>query len=202
MAGAEDVVVRQVKQELRCKLCKHPGRAEIDHLLLQRSQRTMLADGTRVTGDYVVARLREMGVENPTHENLTTHWKRHCEVVDRNSEEEITAAVEGVLASMSPEQIGELSSGDALRVLRTQAFVELQARLKRTGKSGLSPDQLLRILEMEQKQKQSEDQARFLGVLGAGLKLAIDKRETPQLPTPAHPTLEAEVIREEEVVEA
>jgi len=205
MAGIDDLAVRQVKVELKCKLCKHPLRHEIDRLLLQRSQRHVLADGTRVTGHYCVARFREMGVENPTHENLTTHWKRHCEVVDRNSEEEIKEAAMGRFLDLTEEELREMSGLERLEELQIQGYLEMQARAKVTGKLGLSTDQILRIEELRSRQRQSDAQTRLLGALGGGLAAAIEaavKRPELPAPAPAHPDLDAVVVREEEVVEA
>jgi len=202
-ANVEMLAVRQVKSEQRCKLCKSPHRAEIDQLLLQRSNRVVLPDGTAVNGDFVKARALELGVENPTHENLTSHWKNHCQVVDRNDEEEIAEAVKSVLGDITPEQLQEMTAADRLELLEQQGFLELQARLLRTGKTGITIDQLIRINELKQRQKSNEDQRRFLGALGAGLTAAIGRAiAPPELPAPAHPDLDAEVVREQEVLEA
>ena len=201
MAG--DLAVRQIKTEFRCKLCKSPHRGEIDELLLQRSNRVQLPDGTRVTGDYVKAKLVELGVENPTHENLTSHWKNHCQVVDAAEEAEITAQVESLLATITLDELKSMSTADRLDLLEQQGYLELQARLRKTGKTGLTTDQLLRIAELKQRQKSNEDQRRFLGALGVGIGLAMEKAfQAPQLPAPAHPVLEAEVIESDEGVAA
>lgn len=198
-ANISSLVVRQVKSEQRCKLCKTPHRAEIDQLLLLRSNRAVLDDGTPVNANYVRAKALELGVENPTHENFTSHWKNHCQVVDRNDEEEIAAAVESVLGELTPDELRELTAADRLELLEIQGMLELQARLKRTGKTGITIDQLIRINELKQRQKSNEDQRRFLGALGAGLTAAIGGALRKELP-PAHPDLEAEVVIEPEGV--
>jgi hypothetical protein len=197
-----DVVVRAIRQEQRCKLCKTPHRDEIDRLLLLRSQRASLDDGTPVNGEYVRARIAELGVENPTAENLTTHWKRHCEVVSAAEEKEIEMAVESLLATVTLDELKGMTTAERLDLLEMQGYLELQARLKRTGKTGLTTDQLLRIAELKQRQKQNEDQRRFLGALGAGIVGAIGAAVKPQLPAPAHPDLDSEVIHETEGVVA
>lgn len=195
--AAKTLAVRAVKTEHRCKLCKNPHRGEIDALLLQRSQRVILPDGTPVNGDFVKARLVEFGVENPTHENLTLHWKNHCETVDAEEEAEIEAVVDSVLANVTVDELRAMTTADRLDLLELQGYVEIQARLRKTGKTGLTTDQLLRIAELKQRQKANEDQRRFLGALGAGLQMAIEKAHEPKALPAAHPDLEAEVVREE-----
>lgn len=188
--------VREVKQAPGCKLCKTPRRVEVDLLLLMRSKRAVLEDGTRVTEEYVKARLVEMGVENPTKENLTGHWKNHCEVVDAAEEQAIEDAVDSAMAALTPEQIAEMSSMERIDVLEQQVFLEIQAKLKRTGTTGMTVDQLLRIVELKQKQRQNEDQRKFLGALGAGIAGALQQAKAPAALPPAHPVLEAEVVEE------
>lgn len=192
MAELHDVAVRQIKNEPKCKICKSPHRDEIDGLLLERSFRVTRDDGTVVNGDFVRRRLVELGVQNPTHENLTSHWKNHCQVVSKDSEEEIADLVEGVLASVSIEELQEMTTSERLDLLELQGYAELQARIKTTGKSGLSTDQLLRIAEIKQRQKQNEDQRKFFTALGAGVAAALGRgAEQRALPVPDGEVIDA-----------
>jgi hypothetical protein len=194
-----ELAVREVKTEQRCKLCKHPKRSELDLLLLQRSQRATI-DGQAINGDFVKAKFIELGVENPTHENLTSHWKNHCEVVSAEEEQAIDDAVESLLANVSIEELGRMTTAERLDLLEQQGYLELQARIKRTGKSGLTIDQLVRIAELKQRQKSNEEANRLMNALGAGVVAALQRPTEPRaLPAPAHPVLEAEVVREEVV---
>jgi hypothetical protein len=72
--------------------------------------------------------------------------------------------------------------------------VELQARLLKTGKTGITIDQLIRINELKQRQKSNEDQRRFLGAMGAGIVGALQGLRPPAELPPAHPTLDAVII--------
>lgn len=73
--------VNPVKSETRCKVCASEHRAEIDALLEKRAAHDKGEDGKVVTQSVVLARMAELGIDNPTKENITVHWAKHCEVV-------------------------------------------------------------------------------------------------------------------------
>ena len=196
-----EVAVRATKQEGRCKLCKNPNRPEIDEWLLRRSFRHQLPDGTSVNFEYVVARLIELGVENPTRENVTTHWQKHCEVVSRTEQDAIDDAVKSLFENLTDEQIATMSSADLLDLLQRQGLLEIRAKVLTTGKSGISTDQIIRIEELKARTRQAEGQRRFLEAVGGGIQKALEGAFRKELP-PAHPDLEAEVVHETEGVEA
>ena len=130
----------------RCKLCKHPKRDEIDAWLEKRSNGEVV-DGNRVNLEYALARLAELGVENPTEDNVKNHWKKHCEKVaddalaeqaQREAEveaelkNEALAVMERILGkdwrekglTPTPEQIGELHRARAVRRDRSPHAME------------------------------------------------------------------------------
>lgn len=201
VAQLSEVAVRAVKQEGRCKLCKNPNRPEIDEWLLRRSFRHQMPDGQTVNFEFVVARLIELGVENPTRENLTSHWKNHCEVVTRTEQEAIDEAVKSLFEHYTPEQLASMSSAQLIELIQKQGILEIQAKVLTTGKSGITIDHVIRIEELKNRAKATEDQRKFLDALGGGIAGALAAGFKKELP-PAHPDLEAEVVRELEEVEA
>lgn len=201
-AQLSEVAVRAKKHEGRCKLCKNPNRPEIDDWLLRRSFRHQMPDGTPVNFEFVVARFIELGVENPTRENVTSHWKNHCEVVSRTEQDAIDEAVKSLFEQLSEEDILKLSSAQLLDLLQKQIVLEVQAKVKTTGRSGASIDHLIRIEELKTRQKQAEGQKKFLELLGGGIQGALQSAFQPKELPPAHPDLDAEVVHETEGVEA
>lgn len=79
--------VKPLKTQPRCKICMHDRRAEIDEVLHLRATHGKLPDGKVAMLTPVLEHLAgEYGVENPTKENIDTHWKKHCEVVETQEE--------------------------------------------------------------------------------------------------------------------
>jgi len=75
--------VKAARMEPRCKICSHDRRPEIDLILELRSVHGKLPNGKVATLTPVLQILgSEFGIENPTKENIDTHWKKHCEVVE------------------------------------------------------------------------------------------------------------------------
>src|SRR5207249_3912966 len=85
----------------KCKLCRHDRREQIDQLLLARSLREKdPATGAAINLQYVLDALSGLGVENPTEENIKTHFRKHVEVVDAAAADEMDAAVEELYAEL------------------------------------------------------------------------------------------------------
>lgn len=181
------------KTELKCKLCSHADRGWIDDLLLKRSQRGKDADGVSVNLPYVLEKLAELGVANPTEDNVKGHWKNHCEVIS----EEVAAEQETRRKEIVKRADGEPVDVDAvLDKIITLGESDLDTRVELTGSSGVTVDQMLKAAQVKSQRRTDEATRQLLGVSAAAIAGAFSG---PALPPPA-PELEAEVIEEAELV--
>jgi hypothetical protein len=77
-----------------CKICKSPYRNQIDELLLRRSFREKDEKGLRITAALISKRAADMGIENLKEVNMTSHWKKHCRIVQSGGGEIATSTSE------------------------------------------------------------------------------------------------------------
>jgi hypothetical protein len=164
-------VIRQVKTERRCKLCQSTHRSEIDQLLLLRSQSGKLDDGTRVNGEYVITRCAELGIQNPTKENITGHWKNHCEVIDDEAAKAIDQAVDATLAKLQPGAVVDADA--ALDRIIAVGVAEIEERVAQGQRSGIGVDQVLKAIDSKTRRGASEAQSELLRELGGGIAAAF-----------------------------
>lgn len=98
--------VRAARTEPKCKICQSDSRPEIDLILELRATKGKLPNGKMATLTPVCQYLRsEFGIENPTKENIDTHWKKHCEVVETVDEVEADARLisEAIAYEIGPD---------------------------------------------------------------------------------------------------
>jgi hypothetical protein len=177
------VAVRQIKSEKRCKICASTDRTEIDRLLELRSIGEKI-DGARVTGDYVLARMGELGLRNPTLDNLKAHWKNHCEVVS----DEFASQLEGA-ANAALEAIDKGATVDAdasLDRILAIGMAEVEEKARNGQKVGISIDHILKAIDSKTRRGHTEAQSELLRSLGGGIesvfKKALGGGEQKQLP--------------------
>lgn len=155
-------------QEPKCKICGSADRDEIDALLLLRSDRAKDSAGVAVTTEYVVRRCVALGVVNPNKANLTTHWKRHCDVVDDEERGAHEESVEDIFAELLSGKADEIDVDRALKAMLKQGFSDFVARVK-AGKAAISVDQMVKIADALERRKQSDAQRELLGALTEGI---------------------------------
>lgn len=169
------MAVIALKTEGRCKLCQHPQRTDIDALLEKRSQRAKDDNGVLINGDYVKTQLAAWGVENPTTENITVHWRKHCQRVAGAAGEMVDAeqakALEELLAILDSDRYPETTEGK-LQQLFDLGMAEVVLRVRRGDRSGITLDQLRWISAELGRRKGAEAQQDLLAALGAGLAQA------------------------------
>ena len=68
--------------QTQCKICRSEGRVQIDALLLARAMKERDEWGKRVTMTTIHRLMEELGIPNPTRDNVETHLEKHCELVD------------------------------------------------------------------------------------------------------------------------
>lgn len=166
------MAVRQIRDEKRCKICASPDRSEIDSLLELRSKGGKL-DDVRVNGDYVLKRMGELGIRNPTVDNIKLHWKNHCEMVDDALGEQLDGAAERALAAL---EAGETVNPDAVlqRVLALGA-AELEEKARNGQKTGIGIDHILKAVDSMTRRSTSQSQNELLRELGGGISLVFKK---------------------------
>lgn len=182
-----------------CKLCRHPKRDEIDAWLEKRSNKDQVA-GQNVNLDYVLARFREIGVDNPTPDNVKNHWKKHCQKIaddvaaeqeqkEAEAEEELRSAALTIATRIlgegwkeagltpTPEQIGELH--------RALYAYELELRITKGLPLGITHDHVLKSIAETTKRKGEESQTELLRTLGRGIEgafQALGVKQAAELP--------------------
>lgn len=189
--------VLALKTELKCKLCRHDRREEIDAILEKRSLGAADESGRRYNLDYVLELLRGLGVENPTKENITGHWKRHCEVVTeqeaqkRQVDEAVEAAqtderVRALVASIAGEDYFEkprlLTADESLELIRALGVFELAERVRKGEKIGITPDHLLKSIDGATRRRSSEAAGELMSGLGKALGQWATQKALPEAP--------------------
>lgn len=181
----------------QCKLCVSQYRPEIDLLLEQRSKRTVLPDGTRVNGPYVLKRLAdEYNITNPTEDNIKNHWKRHCRAIDSDVVEQAQAAAVIRLQEMKEQGI-EIDVNKDLDLMWALGMAELEERVARGERSGISPEMMMKIAAEKTRRQHNETQDKLLGALAGGITHALGgAMQRIALPKPTPVPVEMEDIVE------
>ena len=185
------------KNEPKCKLCRHGAREQIDQLLLARSERQVdVATGRQINLQFVLDALRGLGVDNPTEENIKTHFRKHVEVVDAAA----AAAMDQAAAEEFAELIANAPVDDdpvsnsrwQLRLWRAREL----ARLRSGEGPSVTTDQAQTAQRILVQARSNDAQEKLLGGLagafGGALAGALPGGERKALPT---------VIEDAEVVE-
>lgn len=190
------MAIQPIATELRCKLCKHDRRPEIDALIEQRSRR-------EINGDELLSKLVEVGVDNPNLDNVKNHLKKHCRIVDEavaQAEERVIVELKAVAVAMFEETLGE---GWRLRPIPPEALIDLQRRLYvhelelRVAEglpSGVTHDHVLKGVAEQTKRKQEDAISELMRGVGRGVEAALSGTvRRHALPAPA---IEGEVVSE------
>lgn len=187
--------VRITKTEPKCKLCRHPRRDEIDQLLLRRSNREKLPDGGMVNLDFVLDKLVELEVDNPTSDNIKTHWQKHCEIVSTESAEAERLVLQDLIEEVTPEQWRAMTADQKLNWIANAGLTQEMVRILQDGKTTISIDHVLRAMGEQRQRKQDETVGKLLNELGGGIAAALQRGQEPK-------QIESAEIVEGEVIEA
>jgi len=190
------MAVVAIKTEPRCKLCTHPQRSDIDALLERRSRGDLDDKGNRINQEYVIKVFAEWGVKNPTKENLTTHFGKHCEVL----EDEAAVEREKELDEIHQEMLDALDNSDGsidgdLEAIRKVGMRRIRKLVLEGRDPGITNDHLLKAVA-EQTKRSSNDAARsLLGQLAGGMVQALATRQEPRQ-LPAAEVIDVEAVEE------
>ena len=175
------MAVLAIKTEPKCKLCKHPNRPDIDALLERRSKGDSDAHGNRINEQYVLKQLHEWGVENPTKQNLTNHFAKHCELV--TDEEAVEREQE--LSELQAEMLEALEESDGtidgdLEAIRKVGMRAIRRKILEGRDPGITNDHVLKAVAEQTKRSSNEAARTLLGTLTAGLAGALAKPKEPK----------------------
>lgn len=173
---------------LRCKLCAHEKRTEIDALLELRSKR-------QKNTKEVLAELEELGVENPTLDNIKGHLgqrgnKAHTVFITEEQQESTQEVREAALEGLK-QRIASGEPVNADHVLDTLVHIgmtDLEARLRDGASSGITIDHILKAIGEKTKRKTNEAQDELLKGLGAAAGAMAKKL----MPADEQPAIEGE----------
>lgn len=168
--------VVQTKTEPRCKLCRHPARTTIEHWLERRSLREEDERGERITLAYVLDRFRELGVENPTEDNIKAHWGKHCELVADDEAArlgEVEAEIAEQARRLAAEYEGRDDPDSHLELQQRIGHLRLLAELKRGELPKVTVDQSRAAVDSKTKRRHNEKVDQLLELQGVALTRAI-----------------------------
>lgn len=161
------------RHEGRCAVCK--SRAEEFNVWLARRLDGDTEGGKRITWDYLAETVAPILLGSKVDKrSLRRHFDNHCEVVSEEKAEEVAALDderEGLVGSMLDRvKAGEkFDPDDALDFVIVLGVTELEARLKREGKAGVTVDQLVKAISEKTRRKSSDAQRELLGHLGGAI---------------------------------
>jgi hypothetical protein len=184
------VAVQAIKSEQKCKLCRHDERVRIDELLEKRSLRQKDADGVIVNLEYVLAAFREMGVENPTLDNIKIHWKKHCRQVSDKQAAEEEAQRADLLEKILSGEIELADIDESVRVMFTLGVEEVKDRARRGEKTGITIDHVIKFGDLLTKRRHNEKTEEMMAALGGAVAQVYGGMAQGQLP-PAPDEIEA-----------
>lgn len=203
-----------ISTEVKCKFCMHPRREDVDRVLGRYFSR-------EITREMCFEELRELGVDNPTADNLKRRAKeghagthdapRHTKWVEQaTAEEEAAREIEArtklseFAAVLFVRILGEgwrergitPSPEQILDIQRALYIHELELKIAAGVPSGLTHDQVLKTIGEGTKRKHSEAVDGLLGVAGKAIEAAIGGR-VGLPPGPGHASHILQAARDE-----
>jgi hypothetical protein len=193
------MAVLQTKSHGGCKICKSPARRQIESLLEHRHHRRKDTDGVRINIDYVKAKMAEFGIENPTTENVTLHQSRHMQFVADSKELHKLDSGRKTALKLRNGNTPHVDIDENLRWMITVGRSEIEDRLMRGDKSGITTDHILKATDALTRRQHNEAQHELLGALVGGIGHAIGAVPAESLdPVPDSIVLELEAAEDAE----
>lgn len=187
------MAVLQIATASRCKICQHARRADIEILLEKRSRHERDENGERINLEYVKRKMAEFGVPNPTDENVKNHVQKHLEFVDDTIQAQAIQASQQKAKEMRAAREGGSVEAD-LRWIIDVGIGEVEERVARGEKSGVTLDHVMKAAAELSRRSHSESQRELLGALVGGIASALPGRPMKQLNDGE--IIDAEVIEE------
>jgi hypothetical protein len=166
------MAVLQTVSRTTCKICSSPHRREIETLIEHRHRRRKDIDGVRINGEYVKARMAEFGVVNPTTENLTIHTQKHMQFVEDTKQLHKLDSGRRTATKLR-NGTPHVDIDENLRWMISVGRSEIEDRLMRGEKSGITTDHILKATDALTRRQHNEAQHELLGALVGGIGHAI-----------------------------
>jgi hypothetical protein len=165
------MAVVPIKTELRCKICKSDFRTEIDALIESRSNRERDKDGNTINLQYVLEKMGEYGISNPTLDNVNAHWKNHCQV---GTAEAVTAAQSAQLDELEKLLAGgeHANLDEALRTIVSLGVAGFREKVAK-GMNPITVDHVLKAAAELTRRSHNEAQEDLLHSLIGGIGEAL-----------------------------
>ena len=193
------MAVLQTKSNGRCKICSHPDRRKIETLLEHRHHRRKDTTGARINSQYVLAKMAEFGIQNPTIENITLHQSRHIEFVEDSAKLHKLDSGRRTHAKLR-DGAPHVDIDENLRWMISVGRAEIEDRMIRGEKSGITTDHILKATDALTRRQHNEAQHELLGALVGGIGHAIGAVPAKALnPVPDGIVLDMEAIEEAEI---
>ena len=154
-----------IRSEYRCKICRSPNRYEIDELLGERNKLSGAARKPSWHWSQFKDRLVELGIQNPTPQNVTTHWQGHCRELDEATDQEIAMA-SGDAARELAAQMQTLAP-DADNLLDTAlkiGHMRWQHELAKGEVPKFTPEQIRAFIDAKTRRKSNEQTGRLIDI--------------------------------------
>lgn len=202
--------VLQIRSEAKCKICASPERSAVDDVLERRSRRE---EGYNLEAS--LEKIAALGVVHPTKENITNHWKKHCEVVTekefrkRQVDEAVEAAetderVRGLIASIVGEEYFDqprvLTPDETLQVVQAAGVYDLIQRVRKGERLGVTVDHLLKSIDGATRRKSNDAATALVTGVGQALgrwaaeKAELESGSQRELPAAEPVEVEYEVV--------
>lgn len=195
------MAVLQTVSNGRCKICSSPERRKIETLLEHRHHRRKDTFGKRINSQYVMAKMAEWGIPNPTIENITLHTQRHLKFVEDSKD--LQKLDSGRRTALKLREGGQhVDIDENLRWMISVGRSEIEDRLLLGQKSGITTDHILKATDALTRRQHNEAQHELLGALVGGIGHAIGAVPAKALnPVPDAIVLDLEAVEEADFVE-
>ena len=162
--------------QTQCKICRSEGRDSIDQLLLARHTKSKGEDGKRVQMPAIHARMAELGIPNPTYDNVITHLEKHCEILD---DAELVYREIGDLEQQA-KSLGAAfdeqgpATADSLPDRVIQMYdLQIRAELREGKVPRVTADQVRAMIDTKTRRRQNERLTDLLDIHAAALTGAV-----------------------------
>lgn len=196
------VVAVTLDTQLRCKICASPARSAVDALIARWKSRD-------VTKDELFAGMLELGIENPTLDNVKGHTgtsakPKHVKFVDQDEAAADEKAAEELLEAVAAgvqERIasgGQVDADAVLDIIVQYGMAELEMKVMSGKAPGITIDQILKAVGEKTKRKHNAAQQELLGALTGGIGQVFEKALGPGPAAIEQGVVEAEVVSVED----
>lgn len=196
------------KTEFRCKFCKSGRRDEIDAILEKRSLGLTDEAGVKVNLSRALEMIAALGVENPTKDNINSHWngdptKAHSYYAKTEAEAKVAGKGKQIVDIVPPEELKgrraiiekvlpgwiadpwPLTPDEVAAATQAIGMYDAMQRFLKGEKSGITVDHALKGGDLATKRNVNDaavELMKYAGLaVGASVKAALETGERSNL---------------------